>query len=939
MNYLIKALLLVFCSLSLAACGGGGGGGGDNSAPARSASPVIVDSDSDGVIDANDSCPNTPTGNTVDANGCTVPPPDSDADGVIDANDSCPNTPAGDTVDANGCTVPPADSDADGVIDANDLCLNTPTGDLVDPDGCTVPQDDDGDGIIDVNDLCPNTPTGSVVDTNGCSVPQDSDADGVIDANDLCPTTPTGDTVDGNGCSVPQDSDGDGIVDVNDLCPATPIGDVVYTNGCTVPASDSDSDGVIDTDDSCPDTPTGDTVDANGCTVLPLDSDDDGVTDADDSCPDTPAGSTVDGAGCAVILGNITALFNAATTLEADTQFDRGDALVTRFSDRPRTRHAREDQFQAYDHYIAFYFENRSSNIEIVDYVAKGGDTIEMNVRTLFPLNPIEAENRWWYEGITTVAAYASNGVMNYMGFDGTYYNYQKTENINRRLGDIPIRIGDRMEFEVSQFSDQSIPRGQANYYGTAFLYIVGEGIVPWYAEAAGSRFPEDSQKIPEEYWLGGHTSTHYQYTDEPNDHFIQMATNLGYDNGQTFLLGRRVHHSSFLSGRHDEKEENGVFSENAGLIGSHFINERCTDCHERNGGAAVADNGELLDRWVFKVGDANGNPHPDMGRVLQPKNANGIGEGDVSIASWTEIGDGLRTPNYQFGNERPATFSARIAPRLVGLGLLEAIPESSILAREDINDSNGDGISGEASRVIDPVNPGLTRLGRFGWKAATSSVRHQTAAALNTDIGVRTSVVPNPDCGSNQNDCGAGSPLMPDENLDNLVLYLSTLGVRPQRVWQTGVEDQSALQGRDLFRSIGCVDCHTETLQTSAFHPLAELRNQTIHPYSDLLLHDMGSGLADNLGEGVASGSEWRTTPLWGLGLAACVTGGVVNPTGREGDEVCKPHHAYLHDGRARSIDEAIRWHGGESQDSNDQYQGLTGAEQQQILDFLKSL
>lgn len=768
----------------------------------------------------------------------------------------------------------------------------------------------------------------------------DSDGDSVADASDACPNTPMGDEVDASGCSLPKDGDGDGILDANDRCPDTPAGTVVDANGCTAPPPDSDGDGVSDPFDLCPDTEIGTPIDGDGCPIVAAaDDDNDGVSNADDICPDTPSGTVVDSVGCPVSLSEITALFGASTTLEANTQIDRGDALVTRFSDRPRTRHAREDEFQAYDHYVPFYFENRSSNIEIVDYVAKGGDTIEMNVRTIFPLNSIEAENRWWYEGISTVAQYASNGTMRYVGFDGTYYHYQKTENVNRRLSDAPIKIGDRLEFEISQFSDPSIPRGQANYYGTVFLYIVGEGIVPWYAEAAGSRFREDSQKIPEEYWLGGRTSIHYQYSDEPNDHFMQMATNLGYDNGQTFLLGRRIHHSSFLDGTHDEREENGALSTNAGLIGTHFINERCSDCHERNGGAPVAQNGRLLDRWVFKVGDANGNPDPNRGRVLQPRNANGAGEGNVSISSWTEIGNGLRTPNYQFSNGTPATFSARIAPRLVGLGLLEAVPETSILAKEDISDSNGDGISGKASRVVDPVNTGVTRLGRFGWKAGTFSVRHQAAAALNTDIGVRTSVLPSPDCGANQNNCGIDSPLMPDEDLDKLVLYLSTLGVRPQRVWQTGIEDQSALQGRAIFKDIGCESCHTETLQTSAFHPLAEVRDQTIHPYSDLLLHDMGPGLADNLGEGSASGSEWRTTPLWGLGLAACVTGGVTNPTGAEGDEVCTPHHAYLHDGRARSIDEAIRWHGGESQNSNTAYQDLSDAQQQMVLDFLKSL
>jgi CxxC motif-containing protein (DUF1111 family) len=528
---------------------------------------------------------------------------------------------------------------------------------------------------------------------------------------------------------------------------------------------------------------------------------------------------------------------------------------------------------------------------------------------------------------------------MTYQGFDGTYYNYQKISSENTRLGR-SIKLGDRLEFEISQFSAPGIPRGQANYYGTTFLYIVGEGIVPWYAEAAGSTYREDSQKIPEEFWLGGHTTIHHQYTDEPNDNFLQMATNLGYDNGQKFLLGRRVHHSSVIDGAHDEDPANGVLATNAGLSGTRYINQRCTGCHERNGGAGVAENGVSLDRWVFKVGDANGAPDPLIGSVLQP--SGNAGEGDVSIASWSERADGLRTPNYQFSQGAPATFSARIAPRLVGLGLLEAIPETAILALEDVDDADGDGISGRANKVVDPEDGGITRLGRFGWKAVTSSVKHQVAAALNTDMGVRTTVLPNPDCGSAQTNCGESSPLMPEENLDNLILYISALGVRPQRVWNEGVENQEVLQGREHFREIGCVGCHTESFQTSKFHPLAEVRDQTIHPYSDMLLHYMGEGLADNLGEGLASGGEWRTTPLWGLGLSACVTGGVTNPTGREGGEICTPDHAYLHDGRARSIEEAILWHGiegSEGQASADAYKALSEENQQTVLRFLESL
>lgn len=783
------------------------------------------------------------------------------------------------------------------------------------------------------------------------------------------------------------DTDGDGVRDSDDLCPGTPIGVVVDAAGCEVVivetevshanerlvgGPDSAQPGytlyVFDNDLAAPGTSTcndgcaanwppvlvGDDV-ASGVNGLSSIVRNDGTTQvtyngrplyfyAFDTSTDSTAGDGVGGVWWAVpygVLGSIEKLFNATTSLEPDSQEWTSNALITRFSDRPRTRHAREDQFQSYDHYIKFYFEHRSMNVEIIDYVAMGGSSIRMNVRTLWPLDDTEAENRWWYSGLTTVASYCSNGTMDYLGTtveNGvTYYNYFKEEDQYTCGTNRPIVLGDKLEFEVSQFSRPDIPRGQANYYGTTFLYIVGEGLVPWYTDPFSVEHPEDSNKIPEEYWLGGKTSLHYQYTDEPNDHFLQMATNLGYYNGQKFLEGRRVHHSSAVDGMHDEDPDNGVLASQAGLAGARYINERCTSCHERNGSAPVAPNGELLDRWVFKVGDSNGNPHPNLGRVLQPNGPSG--EGSVSIASWTELGNGLREPNYQFGGITPPRFSARIAPRLVGLGLLEAIDESDILALEDPDDLDGDGISGRAHRVVDPADPNVTRLGRFGWKATTTSVRHQAAAALNTDMGVRTNLLPNPDCGSSQTECGQSSPLMPEENLDKLELYLKTLGVRPQRVWKLGYEDTDVLAGRDIFRAINCTGCHTETFTTSEFHPLAEVRGQTIHPYTDMLLHDMGDGLADNLDDGQASGREWRTAPLWGLGLSACVTGGVENFIGGEGNEVCTPHHAYLHDGRARSIEEAILWHGGEGQASRDAYEALSASDKALVLRFLESL
>ena len=653
-----------------------------------------------------------------------------------------------------------------------------------------------------------------------------------------------------------------------------------------------------------------------------------------------PASSTSSSSSSTASLGNITPLYNNSTPLESVIRFDRGDALVTRISDRGRDRHAKENHFQAYDHYLTFYWEQRTAAIEIVDYVAKGGTSVRMNVVAQSKLDDLQAENRWWYIGMNTLAEYCGNGVMNRVG---TTLSYWKEDSYNCRENR-PIRIGDKLEFEISQFLDKAyVMRGRDNYYGTTYLYIVGQGLVPWdvtdkVAFQGGVFKQRDSIPIPVSARLGGDTSLHVQMTAEPDGHFQQMATNLGYDNGQPFVLGRRVHHTSFVDGSHDESPENGVFSEMVGKAGTRYVNDRCSRCHERNGRAPVANVGEPLDRWVFKVGNASGNPHAQLGRVLQPKaNGGAASEGNVSIQFWTES-NGLRSPNYQFTGVRPETFSARLAPQLVGIGLLEAIPESTILAREDVNDANGDGISGKAQRIVDPS--GVTRLGRFGYKAGTTSVKHQIASAFNTDMGVMTSMLPNPDCGSSQTNCGASGSEISDTHVNNLVKYVALLGVRPQRDYNNA----QVINGRTVFNNIGCAGCHVESVTTSQYHPFAELRSQAIKPYTDLLLHDMGPGLADNLGEGVATGAEWRTAPLWGLGVSACVTGGVTGTPGGvafglDGNEKCVPKASYLHDGRARTIEEAILWHGGEGQNANNNYKALSASQKQDLLRFLESL
>jgi CxxC motif-containing protein (DUF1111 family) len=617
-------------------------------------------------------------------------------------------------------------------------------------------------------------------------------------------------------------------------------------------------------------------------------------------------------------------LFDAFTKLEPDNIYETPTALVTRFSDRARDRHAREDQFHAYDHYLAHYWDNRTATIQITDEVAKGGKKIRIDQWTLWPLDPKAREFRAWYRGIGTVAEYNHNVSMDVDPNDPLHYFTEMT--LNSRTGK-PIAIGDNMEIEVSQFLNKQPPgmdtlEGRDNYYGTVFLYIVGTGgMSPWYpvgvfGDANTER--ENSHPIPEAAWLGGRTTIHEQTSNEPEDAFMELATNMAPQNGQVFVHGRRVHHTDFITGAHDEPG-NPAWDTLKAKAGPNYVNTSCTACHHKNGRALAPAAGTALTKYVVKVGDANGNPLPGLGSVLQPSRIGGGGsEGGVTLSGWIEA-NGLRKPEYAFtGPVKPSNFSARLSPQLVGMGLLEAVPEAAILAMADPDDADKDGISGKVQIVNDYVT-GQPHVGRFGWKAGKPDVTHQVAGALNTDIGVMSSVYPDPDCGSAQTDCGAKGKEIPDENLKNLADYIALLGVRAQRNW----DDAGVKEGEALFKSTGCAACHAPTLQTGKYHPKAELRNQTIHPFTDLLLHDMGPGLADNLPEGVATGSEWRTAPLWNIGWTAGISGG----------------ENYLHDGRARTLNEAVLWHGGEAEGSVNKYKALSASQNASLIRFLKSL
>ena len=633
---------------------------------------------------------------------------------------------------------------------------------------------------------------------------------------------------------------------------------------------------------------------------------------------------------------DITRLFSELTQLEPEISIETEDALITYLGDRARDRHAREDFFQAYDHYLPYYWQERSMNIEITDEVAKGGSQIIFNYTTQSALNINEAEFRAFFRGIGTVAEYHQNQIAEYLGPD-PILNPNNSPNLPQRYraviatsppGFPALSPGFPIEIEISQFLASPV-NGRSNYYGTTFLYVVGQGVVPWegiprpnFELPSPAGVPLDSFPLPEEAWLGGLTTLPYQYSDEPDNQLKQTAGNIAPISIQPFLLGRRLHHTDFEDGSHSEAG-NPIFSEHIGKLGNAYINNSCVACHTNNGRALAPEIGASMLQSIVRVGDdAEGNPHSILGAVLQPRSITGNAEADVQIASYSvssgTYGDGtafsLRQPNYSFSGVTPEFYSVRVAPPLVGLGLLEAIDEASILALADPEDENNDGISGRAQTVTDPTT-GETRVGRFSSRASQSKLIDQVAAALNTDMGVTTSIKPILDGQTSS----SGSPEISDTDLDLMRRYLALLGVSARR----DLNDPVALRGEQLFNSIGCASCHTPTHTTSSFHPMAELRNQTIHPYTDLLLHDMGPGLADNMGEENASGAEWRTPPLWSIGLTAGTSGG----------------EGYLHDGRARSLEEAILWHGGEGEAAKEEFRTLNADERTALIKFLKSL
>ncbi len=378
--------------------------------------------------------------------------------------------------------------------------------------------------------------------------------------------------------------------------------------------------------------------------------------------------------------------------------------------------------------------------------------------------------------------------------------------------------------------------------------------------------------------------------------------------------------------------------------LGPLFNATSCTACHLRDGrGRGLPDSdGEVDISLLFRLKQVKENGeivnHERYGGQFQPHSIEGVqGEGRTFVKFEDingKFSDGeeytLKKPNYIFRKLTAGNFgdntiiSPRVGPQMIGLGLLENIPAEVIIANADPDDKNQDGISGRPNFVFSIIKQKKT-LGRFGWKAGRPSLLEQNAAAFNGDLGITSYIFPDEECSYVQLDCIENKTRedISKDLLERVTMYTQLLSV-PQR---RDLDKPQVINGKKVFHQINCQSCHTPSYTTGSNSQFKVLNNQKIYPYTDMLLHDMGEALADDVkayrNEEEANTREWRTPPLWGLGLLQTVNG----------------HTRLLHDGRANGIQEAILWHGGEAQKSKDNFLKLTKKERQDLIAFLRSL
>lgn len=436
--------------------------------------------------------------------------------------------------------------------------------------------------------------------------------------------------------------------------------------------------------------------------------------------------------------------------------------------------------------------------------------------------------------------------------------------------------------------------------------------------------------------WLPGGETTNTLLLG--SNAFLRPASNLSDEHEQAFYSGNAFFNQGWVEAPASTTARDG--------LGPLFNARSCSGCHFKDGRAEAPEDGPgpFVGTLIrLSVPDPQGGeplPEPTYGGQLQDDAIPDVPVEGVPSVSWTEesgtYDDGtpytLRRPAWSIGAlahgpmQADVMLSARVAPQMIGLGLLEAIPAARIEALADPDDADGDGVRGVVQRSVEP-DSGDVLVGRFGWKAEMPTVRGQTEGAFNGDMGLTTAAFPVDDCTASQTACLSRPDGRDEEGpwevqarvLDNTALYAAAVAVPGRRNW----EDKEVRRGKALFRQLGCDRCHVPSHTTGSFEALPELGGQTIWPYTDLLLHDLGEGLSDGRPVGEATATMWKTPPLWGLGLIPDVNG----------------HHQLLHDGRARGFAEAILWHGGEAADSRDAFKALSVEDRERLISFLEDL
>jgi len=435
----------------------------------------------------------------------------------------------------------------------------------------------------------------------------------------------------------------------------------------------------------------------------------------------------------------------------------------------------------------------------------------------------------------------------------------------------------------------------------------------------------------PGEELSGGETTVF----DEGANAFSLAARNLVGDRRDKFFVGNSFFKRAWVTAPSSTSGVDG--------LGPTYNATSCAACHFKDGrGAPPQEPDEeflgLLVRLSVPGEAADGGPvgDPVYGGQFNHKSILTVAAEGKSAVTYVEVpgtfGDGtaysLRKPTYDFTDlafgpfADGIMFSPRTGQAMIGLGLLEALDEATLVALADEDDADGDGISGRVNRVFD-VRSQTVKLGRFGWKANQPSLEQQVSGAFNGDIGVTSELFPTQNCPPAQAACVAsadgGAPEIAADKIDEVTYYSQLLAVPARRNFQ----DPTVLRGKAMFLEAGCASCHTPKLTTGSFPELPEISSQTIFPFTDLLLHDMGPELADNRPDFLATGTEWRTAPLWGIGLV----------------EVVNRHTNFMHDGRARDLSEAILWHGGEGEAAREVYRLMPESDRAAMLVFLESL